>query len=1024
MRMNPIACALWRVSTLAAALVLGAPTWAQNNIVPTAPHGDNSNKAASTAFVQDAVGTAPYVTSVGLALPSAMFTVTNSPVTSSGTLTATFVAQNANCVWAGPASGAPSATACRPLVTNDLPASGITPASYGTATQAPQCSFDVKGRATSCANIAIAPPFSAVTGQVALAQLPTIGNNTVLGNVSGGNATPLALTPTQLTTLCNTFSSVLGGCVPASGGGAFNFLRADGAWAALTANATNITYTPPGTGAVPMTQQQVNNYVFYATGYGATCNGSDEAAALQRAFTAVDSTGGTLIFPPGACVSSTALTLSGNTNVVLQFQGRGQSLLQFIGSTGGIKFGSISSGWLNTSNSSRPFFAVKGVNIMTNQAGLHDAIDIFCPYIGSSQLSNFEISDVNIQPQNSDSAAQYFNNGVYIYNCWRGVYRNVTVDQSVNKLSGSAFFIDGLAPALSFQHATAQWWDRAYTINPLTMSGFTGTISGAGFQYAELVTGPSGCQRRVARVGSYGAAQLVTIAVNATACLNGETLTGSASGTTISSIVNVAVLQANEGLYWTDGSEAILNNYAVYINNPAGVVSQGIGFFLSQMNISCYVTCLYGRNVGQIFSTGVLSYTLANNAIDFDIANFNLVNITNTVFASGGTTGTTAIKLATGDRFVMGGSNTITDRNVGLQIAADVTVSSYPDVLFFNVNAPWANSSPIAPTTLENLLINPGGALATRFADLGSAQSIASANYYWDNNYILTETASVNANTQTDLAASTVPYLMRITQTNAVAQHFGIVQPLDNNRSVKWRSLALTLSVGVRFSVNATVKYALLGWTGTADTITRNVVNNWASTNYTAGNFFVSSNVSVIAIGTCTPTINVYSNCAPISAAVPASVNNLMVMAWPTASVAQSQTFDLRWKLEPGYVGTPFSSLALADEMRNAQEQVEKTADYGSSPNVSSVTGSLTWIATITGAYQPWQFKVPKLKTGCAATVYSPGTGASGQIRNTSSSTDLAAQFGNVGKNNAVIQNTAAAAAAVYSAHALIDCGL
>ena len=72
--------------------------------------------------------------------------------------------------------------------------------------------------------------------------LTAIGNDTVLGNVSGGSATPVALTQTQLTTLINVFTSTLSGAVPASGGGTTNFLRADGTFA-----------TPPGssTGANP-----------------------------------------------------------------------------------------------------------------------------------------------------------------------------------------------------------------------------------------------------------------------------------------------------------------------------------------------------------------------------------------------------------------------------------------------------------------------------------------------------------------------------------------------------------------------------------------------------------------------------------------------------------------------------------------------------------------------------------------------------------------------------------------------------
>lgn len=63
--------------------------------------------------------TAGSVTSVSLSLP-AEFTVSGSPVTSSGTLTATLASQTANRVWASP-DGAPGTPAFRALVAADVP---------------------------------------------------------------------------------------------------------------------------------------------------------------------------------------------------------------------------------------------------------------------------------------------------------------------------------------------------------------------------------------------------------------------------------------------------------------------------------------------------------------------------------------------------------------------------------------------------------------------------------------------------------------------------------------------------------------------------------------------------------------------------------------------------------------------------------------------------------------------------------------------------------------------------------------
>jgi hypothetical protein len=60
------------------------------------------------------------VVSVGLSAP-AIFSVSGSPVTSSGTLALTLAAQTANLVWAGPSSGGAAAPAFRSLVVADIP---------------------------------------------------------------------------------------------------------------------------------------------------------------------------------------------------------------------------------------------------------------------------------------------------------------------------------------------------------------------------------------------------------------------------------------------------------------------------------------------------------------------------------------------------------------------------------------------------------------------------------------------------------------------------------------------------------------------------------------------------------------------------------------------------------------------------------------------------------------------------------------------------------------------------------------
>lgn len=86
-----------------------------------AQYGAIGTPDSSTLYVitDAAPGGTGTVTSVGLSLP-AIFTISGSPVTSSGTLTATLASQTANLVWASP-DGSAGAPTFRALVAADIP---------------------------------------------------------------------------------------------------------------------------------------------------------------------------------------------------------------------------------------------------------------------------------------------------------------------------------------------------------------------------------------------------------------------------------------------------------------------------------------------------------------------------------------------------------------------------------------------------------------------------------------------------------------------------------------------------------------------------------------------------------------------------------------------------------------------------------------------------------------------------------------------------------------------------------------
>jgi hypothetical protein len=98
--------------------------------------------------------------------------------------------------------------------------------------------------ATAAAIAAIVP--------VTNANLADMAQATVKGRAAGaGTGKPQDLTQAQLTALITAFTSILGGGVPASGGGTTNFLRADGTWAPAGGSASFPLLAPDGDPTAP-----------------------------------------------------------------------------------------------------------------------------------------------------------------------------------------------------------------------------------------------------------------------------------------------------------------------------------------------------------------------------------------------------------------------------------------------------------------------------------------------------------------------------------------------------------------------------------------------------------------------------------------------------------------------------------------------------------------------------------------------------------------------------------------------------
>lgn len=287
----------------------------------------------------------------------------------------------------------------------------------------------------------------------------------------------------------------------------------------------------------------------------------------------------------------------------------------------------------------------------------------------------------------------------------------------------------------------------------------------------------------------------------------------------------------------------------------------------------------------------------------------------------------------------------------------------------------------------KNRLMNGSFSLNQR-----GVASNADDSYCFDRWYILTQTGAVACSALTDPEAGT-PAGIRITQSQASAQRMGIAQIIESQFCRDLRSTVATLAGRVRLSTGDDVRYAVLEWTGTADSVTSDVVSNWTSTTYDTTGFFISSNVNVLACGEVAATAATWRDLDGLNASVGASMNNLIVMVWTENAVAQNVTLDLnRMQLEPGQVATRFDRRPQQLELMMAQRYYEKSFPLATAPAQNAgLTGA--WIMQVfaTGAFINRFYGIPFMQTKrIAPTVitYNP-MAANAQVYNESNATSF-----------------------------------
>ena len=195
--------------------------------------------------------------------------------------------------------------------------------------------------------------------------------------------------------------------------------------------------------------------------------------------------------------------------------------------------------------------------------------------------------------------------------------------------------------------------------------------------------------------------------------------------------------------------------------------------------------------------------------------------------------------------------------------------------------------------TLRNKLLNSDGHVNQR-----GSTNVSDDAYAHDRHVALMQSGSCAVSTVQDVAPG-VPDMLRLLQSNAGTKRFGYAQILEDYETRSLRGRQVTLGGKVRLSAAGAVRFAVLEWTGTRNQVTSDVVNNWASGNYSANNFFVGANLTVRAVGRQVLAADTLTNWSLVTT-IGTAAENLIVFYWTEDAMAQNVALDQRWYLVEG----------------------------------------------------------------------------------------------------------------------------
>jgi hypothetical protein len=238
-------------------------------------------------------------------------------------------------------------------------------------------------------------------------------------------------------------------------------------------------------------------------------------------------------------------------------------------------------------------------------------------------------------------------------------------------------------------------------------------------------------------------------------------------------------------------------------------------------------------------------------------------------------------------------------------VAGDATVNS-------------VNSGPLAG--MRNRIINGNFALGQRATTFASGANNDDA-YTLDRWYILSDgNDAIDVTRETSVVPANQKYAIAL-DVETANKKFGIAQIIESDNCVGLTGGTVTLSFKAKVSATTkldNVKAAVVAWSGTADTVTSDIISAWGAegTNPTLiANATYENTPANLSVTTSYAT---YSLTANIDTA---STTNIIVFIWSdvTDTTAGHFLYVTDVQLEPGSVATPFEQRPLGTELALCQ---------------------------------------------------------------------------------------------------------